>query len=60
MKYILLMMVDEADWQTLTPEQMQPMLDEMERFNNQLRDAGVWVSGEGLDYSSSRGARSRP
>lgn len=54
------MMVDEADWQTLTPEQMQPMLDEMERFNNQLRDAGVWVSGEGLDYSSSRGARSRP
>ena len=55
MKYILQMIVDESAWQSLTPEQMQPMIDEMERFNDKLRSAGVWVSGEGLDFSS--GAR---
>ncbi len=52
MKYILQMIVDESSWQDLTPEQMQPMLDAMEAFNDQLRSAGAWVSGEGLDYSS--------
>ncbi len=52
MKYILQMIVDESAWQDLTPEQMQPMLDEMERFNDQLRQGGAWVSGEGLDFSS--------
>lgn len=52
MKYILNMVVDESDWQSLTPEQMQPMIDEMERYNSRLRDAGVWVSGEALDFSS--------
>ncbi|MBA2255448.1 MAG: YciI family protein [Chloroflexi bacterium] len=52
MKYILQMIVDESAWQNLTPEQMQPMIDEMERFNDQLRNGGAWVSGEGLDFSS--------
>jgi hypothetical protein len=52
MKYILQMMVDEGDWQALTPEQMQPMIDAMEGYNDELREAGAWVSGEGLDYSS--------
>jgi hypothetical protein len=52
MKYILQMIVDETSWTDLTPEQMQPMLNEMERYNDQLRGAGVWVSGEGLDFSS--------
>ena len=52
MKYMLQMIVDESAWQDLTPEQMQPMLDAMERYNDQLRAAGAWVSGEGLDFSS--------
>ncbi len=52
MKYILQMIVDESAWQNLTPEQMKPMLDEMERFNQNLRHGGAWVSGEGLDFSS--------
>ena len=52
MKYMLQMIVDESAWQDLTPEQMQPMIDEMERYNDKLRNAGVWVSGEGLDFSS--------
>ena len=52
MKYILQMIVDESDWQNLTPEEMQPMIEEMERYNDRLREGGVWVSGEGLDFSS--------
>lgn len=52
MKYILQMVVDEADWQNLTPEQMQPMIDAMESYNDELRASGVWVSAEGLDFSS--------
>jgi hypothetical protein len=52
MRYILQMIVDESGWQNLTPDQMQPMIDEMERYNDQLRQGGAWVSGEGLDFSS--------
>jgi hypothetical protein len=51
MKYILQMIVDESAWQNLTPEQMQPMIETMERYNDELRTAGAWVSGEGLDFS---------
>jgi hypothetical protein len=53
MKYILMMVVDERSWENLTPDQMQPMIDEMERFNDAVRGAGAWVSGEGLDFSRS-------
>lgn len=53
MKFILQMIVDESYWQNLTPEEMKPMIDVMERFNDELRNVGAWVSGEGLDYSSS-------
>jgi hypothetical protein len=52
MKYLLQMIVDESYWQKLTPEETQPMIETMERYNQDLRDAGVWVSGEGLDLSS--------
>ena len=51
MKYILQMIVDESAWQNLSPEEMQPMIETMERFNDELRAAGAWVSGEGLDFS---------
>lgn len=51
MRYMLEMIVDESGWQRLSPEQMQPMIDAMERYNDELRRAGAWVSGEGLDYS---------
>ena len=52
MKFILQMIADESGWQNLTPEEMQPMIDAMERYNDELRAAGAWVSGEGLDYSA--------
>ena len=52
MKYMLLMTVDESYWQNLTPEEMQPMIETMNAYNDELRAAGVWVQGEGLDFSS--------
>ena len=52
MKYMLQMYADETDWQNLTPEQMQPMIEAMEGYNDELRQAGAWVSGEGLDFSA--------
>jgi hypothetical protein len=45
------MVVDERGWENLAPEQMQPMIDEMERYNQTLRDGGAWVSGEGYGFS---------
>ena len=50
-KYILLMVVDERGWENLKPEEMQPMIDEMERYNQSVRDGGAWVSGEGYGFS---------
>lgn len=51
MKYILQMVVDEGAWESLTPDQMQPMIAAMETYNQSLRDGGAWVSGEGYDFS---------
>ena len=52
MKYILQMIVDESAWQNLSPEEMQPMIEAMQRYNDELRAAGAWVSGEGLNFSA--------
>ena len=51
MKYILSMVVDESAWESLTPDQMQPMIDAMNAYNDSVRQAGAWVGGEGLDFS---------
>ena len=51
MKYLLQMIADESYWQNLTPEEMQPMIQAMDDYNSQLKGAGVYVSGEGLDFS---------
>jgi hypothetical protein len=32
----------------LTPEQLQPMFDTVNRFNDKLKDAGAWVFAGGL------------
>src|SRR5262245_41572786 len=48
---MLMMIVDESGWENLSPEQMQPMIDAMDAYNDELRAGGVWVSGEGLDFS---------
>ena len=51
MKYILSMVVDESAWESLTPDQMQPMIDAMNGYNDSLRQGGAWLGGEGLDFS---------
>src|SRR5262245_27401744 len=48
---MLMMIVDESRWENLSPEQMQPMIDAMDAYNDELRAGGAWVSGEGLDFS---------
>lgn len=53
MKYMLQMVADESSWMSLQPQEMQPMIEAMEAYNSELRAAGAWVSGEGLDYSGS-------
>ncbi len=50
-KFLLLMTVDDSYWTQLTPEEQAPMMQAMENYNQQLRDANAWVSGEGLDLS---------
>jgi hypothetical protein len=45
------MIVDESAWEGLSPDQMQPMIDAMDAYNDELRAGGAWVSGEGLDFS---------
>jgi hypothetical protein len=51
-KYLLLMTVDDSYWTALTPEEQGPMMAAMEAYNQQLRDAGAWVGGEGIDVSA--------
>jgi hypothetical protein len=51
-KYLLLMTVDDSYWTELTPEEQAPMMAAMEAYNQQLRDAGAWVGGEGIDQSA--------
>ena len=52
MKYLLQMIVDESYWVDLTEEDQQRMIGVMDRYNDDLRNAGAWVSGEGLDLSA--------
>lgn len=53
MKYILSMISDYAEWEAMTPEQAQTFDERITTFNDDLRKAGAWVSGEGLGEPSS-------
>jgi hypothetical protein len=39
---------DEAEMDEITQEQMAEVASEMNTYNDSLREAGVWVGGEGL------------
>jgi hypothetical protein len=47
-KYILNMISDYSAWATMTPEEMQAFDQRLTAFNDELRNAGAWVSAEGL------------
>lgn len=48
MKYLMMVMGNEESWKDLTPEQTQVIYDTMGTFNREMIDAGVFVSGAGL------------
>lgn len=49
MHYMLLLMGEEPNWEELSPEDMQASMDQMEAFNTELKEAGSWVTGGGLE-----------
>ena len=49
MHYMLLLMGEEVDWEAITPEEAQATIDEMEVFNNSIKEAGAFVTAGGLE-----------
>ncbi len=52
MKYLLLIVNAEADWQRLSPANQQQVIERMNRFDDELRRAGQFVACGGLAPSS--------
>jgi len=52
MKYLLLLYGDEAQWADATPEDLQKSMDGYVALDKEVNEAGVLVSGEGLEPSS--------
>ena len=48
MKYMLLLFGDEQAWEDLSEEDIQAEMARYEQFDRELNEAGVFVSGEGL------------
>ena len=53
MKYLLLIVNAEADWQRLSAEEQQRVIDGMNRIDAELRDCGKFVLCGGLAPSAS-------
>jgi hypothetical protein len=48
MRFLMSMIDDESLMETVTPEQMEEIVAQMNAYNDELRKAGVAVDGEGL------------
>jgi hypothetical protein len=48
MHYMLLLIGEEPNWEDVSPEEMQTTIDEMSKYNDELKEAGAMVSGHGL------------
>jgi hypothetical protein len=48
MLYMLSLIDEEPNWEEVTPEDMQAMVDDMGKYNDELKEAGVMVDGHGL------------
>jgi hypothetical protein len=48
MQYMLSLIGEEPNWEEVSPEEMQATLEEMEKYNDELKEAGVMVDGHGL------------
>ena len=51
MRFMVSLIFDEAQMDEVTPEQMEEIATEMNRYNDELRKAGVMLAGEGLGPS---------
>jgi hypothetical protein len=48
MQYIFMLQGEEPNWEDVSPEEMQATIDEMGRYNQELKDAGAMLGGHGL------------
>jgi hypothetical protein len=48
MKYMLLLFGDENAWETSSEQDLEAEMARYERYDRELNEAGVFVSGEGL------------
>jgi hypothetical protein len=48
MHYMFLLIGEEPNWEDVSPEEMQTTLDEMGKYNDELKAAGAMVGGHGL------------
>jgi hypothetical protein len=55
MQYMLLMMGEEPNWEDVSPEEMQATIETMDRYNQELKDAGAWITAGGLRERATAG-----
>ncbi len=48
-QYLLAVHGNEEDFADIAPETMQEMFEGVDRFNQKVRDAGIWVFAGGLE-----------
>jgi hypothetical protein len=48
MQFMLGMVGDEARWEQMSPEEMEAFDKRITSYNDELRAAGAWVTGAGL------------
>jgi hypothetical protein len=48
MQYLIGLIGEEPNFEEISPDEMQATMDLMDRFNQELKDAGAWVHGAGL------------
>ena len=48
MQYLIALIGEEPDFEDVSPDEMQRTLDEMNEYNQQLKEAGVMAYGAGL------------
>ncbi len=52
MKYMLTIIGEETDWGEVSPEQAKAAMASWDAYTAELRDAGAFVAGEGLQPSA--------
>lgn len=52
MKYLLSIYADEKGFDSATPEQIQQAVEAYNSFTQEVRDKGIFLSGEGLQPTS--------